>query len=130
MNKNILKSIGAVLAGFVLVVILSIATDLILVNTGIMQQPFHLNSSMFIVFVVLYRCSYSIIGTYLTARLAPNKPILHAMIGGVIGLILSIVGAITMWDQPPHWYAIALIITALPCAWLGGKIFITSKKAY
>ncbi|WP_158638313.1 hypothetical protein [Panacibacter ginsenosidivorans] len=44
----------------------------------------------------------------------------HAMIGGFIGFVLSIVGAIVILDKAPHWYAISLIILALPSAWLGG----------
>jgi hypothetical protein len=128
MNKNILKSIGSILAGFVLVVIISIVTDLTLVKTGIMKQPFDLNSSLFIIFVIFYRSLYGTIGSILTARLAPNRPMRHSMIGGLIGFVISINGAIVKWDTPPHWYAISLIITALPCAWLGGQIFLSKTK--
>ena len=128
MNKNILKSIGAVLAGFLFVVILSIVTDMILIKTGLMRQPFDLNPSWLIVLVIMYRSLYAIMGSYLTARLAPGKPMRLVMIGGVIGFAISIIGSIAMWDKPPHWYGIALIITTLPCAWLGGKIFLSSKK--
>jgi hypothetical protein len=124
MKKNLVKSIRAILAGFIFVVVVSVATDIVLTKTGLMKQPFHLNPAGFISFVVLYRCLYGIAGSFLTARLAPNKPMPHAMIGGTIGFILAISGAIVMWDTPPHWYPVALIITTLPCAWLGGKIFI------
>jgi len=44
MNRTTLKSIWAVLAGFILVIILSILTDVLLIKTGIMKQPFVLNS--------------------------------------------------------------------------------------
>lgn len=128
MKKQTLKSIGAVLAGFVLVVILSIVSDLLFVKTEIMKQPFNLNSTFFIVFVVFYRSLFSTIGSFLTAKLAPSNPMKHAMIGGFIGLVLSIIGAITMWDTPPRWYAIALVITALPSAWLGGKLFLIKNS--
>lgn len=129
MNKSILKSIGAILAGFVFVVIVSIITDLFLIKTNLMKQPFDLNSNWFIVFVIFYRSLFSTTGSYITARLAPDKPMQHAIIGGVIGLALSIIGVIIMWDQPPHWYGISLIILALPCAWLGGKIFVAKNNS-
>jgi hypothetical protein len=122
MNKTILKSIGAILAGFVFVVIISVLTDMILQKTNTMKQPFDLNPSWFIAFVIFYRTLYGTIGSYITATLAPNRPMRHAMIGGIIGFVLSILGAIAMWDKPPHWYAISLIILALPSAWLGGKL--------
>ena len=128
MNKNTLKSIGAILSGFLLMVITSIMTDLTFVKTGLMKQPFELNSSWFIIFVIFYRSLYATIGSFLTTRLAPNRPMLHSMIGGSIGFALSIIGAIAMWETPPHWYSISLIITALPCAWLGGQLFLTKAK--
>ena len=128
MNKTVLKSIGAILAGFVLVIIISILTDLVLVKTGLMKQPFDLNSSWFIVFVIFYRNLYGTIGSYLTARLAPNRPMRHSIVGGLIGLVVSIIGAIASWNTPPHWYPISLIVTTLPCAWLGGKIYLSKTK--
>lgn len=127
MKHNLLKSIWAVFAGFLLVVILSIATDILLTKTDVMKHPFDLNSTILIACVVVYRCLYGIAGAFLTARLAPGRPMKHAMTGGAIGLVIATVGTIAMWDQPPHWYPIALILTTLPCAWLGGWAFIRSQ---
>ena len=89
MNKQILKVIWAVVAGFLFVVIISIATDMILSKTGLMKQPFYENASGLILCVTMYRFIYQVVGSYLTARLAPDKPMRHAMIGGFIGLALS-----------------------------------------
>jgi hypothetical protein len=51
---------------------------------------------------------------------------LHALAGGAVGLALSMVGAGVTWnrgpDFGPHWYPLALVATALPCAWVGGKL--------
>lgn len=127
MKRNLLKSTWAVLAGFIFVVVVSIVTDIILTKTGLMKQPFHLNTTSFIAFVVLYRCLYGITGSYLTAKLAPGKPMKHAIIGGIVGLIIATIGTIAMWDKSPHWYPLALMITALPCAWLGAKLFVKNK---
>ncbi len=124
MKNTIWKSIGALLAGFVLVVVISIATDVLLERGGIMKLPFHLNTNGFIIVVILYRTVYGILGSFVTARLAPNRPLLHAMIGGFIGLALSITGAIVMREEGPAYYPIALIILALPTAWVGGKLAI------
>lgn len=128
MNNIILKSVGAVLAGFAVVVILSTVTDVILEKTNVMKQPFDKNPSWFILFVILYRCLFGIIGSWLTAKLAPRNPMRLAMIGGMIGFIISIVGVIVMWDTPPRWYGISLVLTALPCAWLGAKIYLNKTK--
>jgi|KBSMisStaDraftv2_1062788.scaffolds.fasta_scaffold1442552_2 hypothetical protein len=122
MKNNLLKSIWAIVAGFLFVVVLSIVTDILLEKTGVMKMPFDYNASWFIILVIIYRNIYGVVGSYITAALAPAKPMRHAMIGGFIGFSLSIIGAIIMWDKPPHWYAISLIILALPSAWLGGKL--------
>lgn len=127
MKRNLLKSIWAIFAGFIFVVVVSIVTDIVLTNIGLMKQPFHLNTTSFIAFVVLYRCLYGTTGSYLTAKLAPNRPMKHAIIGGIVGLIIATIGTIAMWDKSPHWYPIALIITALPCAWLGANLFVKRK---
>jgi hypothetical protein len=121
---NLLKSIGALLAGFVLVVIITLPTDYLLESSGIMKQPFDHNPTLFIWFVVLYRSVYGVMGSYVTAWLAPHHPMRHAMIGGFIGLALSITGAIVMREVGPQWYPIALIVLALPTSWIGGKLFL------
>jgi hypothetical protein len=120
--NNIFKSIGAVLAGLVAIFVLSHVTDFALEKPGIMKLPFSDNPTWFILGVTFYRLVYSVIGCYIAALLAPSNPMRHALILGVIGVILSSLGAIAMWEQGPGWYAISLIIFALPCAWLGGKL--------
>jgi len=125
MKKETLKSIGAVVAGFFALVILSIIMDSILEKAGIMKtDPFVENPAWLIAIIILYRTVFNTLGCYLTARLAPNKPMKHAIVLGVIGVVLTIVGLIAMWDIPPRWYPISLIILTLPSAWFGGKMAI------
>jgi hypothetical protein len=80
-----------------------------------------------------YRIVYGIAGSYVTARLAPDRPMQHALLGGFIGLALSIVGAAVTWNGGPafgpHWYPLALVVTALPTAWAGGKLHIMRATA-
>lgn len=129
MKKETLKSIGAVIAGFAVLVILSIITDSVLQKTGIMKtEPFAENPVWLIAIIVAYRTIFNTLGCYLTARLSPNKPMKHAIILGIIGVVLTIVGLIVMWDIPPRWYPITLIVLTLPAAWLGGKIFLLKTK--
>lgn len=65
--------------------------------------------------------------SYITARLAPDRPMQHALAGGFLGMVLAAVGAAVTWNKGPefgpHWYPIALIVLALPCAWLGGTFY-------
>ena len=71
---------------------------------------------------LVYRCTYAVFGCCLAAQLAPRNPMRHALVLGVIGLLLSTAGAIAAipMDLGPAWYPVALALTALPCAWLAG----------
>jgi hypothetical protein len=73
-----------------------------------------------------YRLVYDTLGSYITARLAPHAPMRHALIGGVLGLVLCAAGAIATipMDLGPAWYPILLTLSALPTAWLGGLLFL------
>lgn len=125
MKKETLKSIGAVIAGLAALVILSMTTDSILERTGVMKtEPFDENPVWLIAIIIAYRTVFNTLGCYLAARLAPGKPMKHAIILGIICFVLTIAGAIAMWHLPPHWYPISLAILTLPAAWLGGKMAI------
>jgi hypothetical protein len=128
MKKSILKSTLAILAGFALGAVLSLGTDFLLNSLGIMSmQNFKQNSTLIVALVVVYRFIFNVMGCYLTAKLAPNKPMKHVIIIGIIGTILGILGSVAMWDQAVPWYNIAIIVISLPSAWIGGKLFLSNK---
>jgi hypothetical protein len=118
------RSIGALLAGFVVVVALSIGADIALRAIGIFPPLGQWMSNPLFLLATVYRAVFGVVGSYITARLAPNRPLQHALVGGLIGLALSIVGAVATWnrgpDFGPHWYAVALAVLAMPQSWLGG----------
>ena len=124
--RRILRSIGAVFAGFLAVVVLSIGTDMALHATGVFPPWSQRMSDALFLLATAYRTLYAVAGSYITARLAPHRPMKHALVGGVVGLVLSTVGAVATWDRGPdfgpHWYPLALIATAMPCAWAGGRL--------
>jgi hypothetical protein len=124
--RRIGRSIGALFAGFLTVVILSIGTDLALRAAGsfpLLGQP--MSDTLFLM-ALTYRTIYGVVGSYMVARLAPYRPMYHALLSGVVGLVLSIVGVVTTWSKGPEfgpkWYPLALVVTAIPCAWAGGKL--------
>ena len=122
-----LKSVGAVLAGLVVNVILSLGTDMLMhLVAGFPSLGQKYNDQQLMV-ATAYRAIYGVVSSYVTARLAPDRPLQHALAGGVLGLILGTIGAVEAWNQVekfgPHWYPVALIVLALPCAWLGGILY-------
>lgn len=117
------RSIAAVVAGLIVIFVLSLGTDQILHVLAVYPpwgQPMYdpgLN-----LLALAYRSVYAVLGCYLAARLAPYAPMRHALALGVVGVVLSSIGAyaaITMADLGPTWYPIALVVSSIPCAWLG-----------
>ena len=124
--RRMLRSIGAVFAGFLIVVVLSLGTDMALHATGVFPPWGQPMSDALFLLATVYRTLYAVLGSYVTARLAPHAPMKHALAGGVVGLVLSTVGAVATWERGPefgpHWYPLALVATAIPCAWAGGRL--------
>lgn len=88
-----LRSVGAVLAGLLVIVIASTAVDLVLHATGVYPPWGQPMSDALFALATAYRIVISIFGCWLAARLAPNRP----------------------------WYPLVLVAVAMPCPWLGGR---------
>ena len=121
-----LRSVGAIFAGLVFIFVVSLGTDVLFHATGVFPPWFQPMATSLWVFALAYRSLYGVIGCYIAGRLAPNRPMKHAMLLGVIGVVLSIIGVAANWNKGPEfgprWYAILLIFSALPCAWIGGLL--------
>ena len=82
-----------------------------------------------VITATVYRAVFSVIACYIVAALAPRRPMLHAMILGGIRVVLSTIGAVVgiHYDLSPAWYPTVLILISLPCAWLGGKLYVRNN---
>ena len=124
-RRTIWRSIGAVGAGFLTVVVLSLATDIVLHALKV-YPPWEqgLHDPALNVLALSYRIVYTVLGGWLTARLAPNLPMRHVWIYGFIGLAMGTIGVVVTlpMNLGPAWYPILIAVTALPCAWLGGLL--------
>ena len=118
-----LRSVGAVAAGLVSIFAVTTAVDALLHATGVFP-PLSAPPMSHTLFALAfgYRFVIDVAGCWLTARLAPRRPLRHALVLGGIGLLLSIAGAVAMWDASRAWYPIALAASSLPCGWLGGRL--------
>ncbi len=125
-SHSTLRRLGAVLAGVLAIFVLSLGTDVALHAAGVFPpwgQP--MGDALFLL-ATAYRIVFGVAGSWLTARLAPDRPMLHALVLGAVGLVLGTAGAAATWNRGPElgpkWYPLAIIATALPCAWVGGRI--------
>ena len=125
MGQEQWKSIRAVVAGLLFIIIVTTLVDVVLHAAGVyppMTQPI---SDGLAVLATVYRVVISIAGAWITARLAPQNPMKHALILGVVGVVLGLVGVVATWDLElgPRWYPIALVVLAIPQCWVGGKLY-------
>lgn len=125
-QPNTFRSILSILVAFVSVVVLSFGTDELLHLFAGFPPLGHVYTDRQFMWATLYRTIYGVIGSYITAALAPWKPMKHSLIGGAIGFGLSglgLVGAVIAGPKMgPLWYPLALLIGVMPTAWLGAKI--------
>jgi len=119
------KSIWAVVAGVLVIIVVTTLVDIVLHATRVfppMDQP--INDALALL-ATSYRIVIGVGGAWLTARLAPDKPMKHAMILGFVGVVLGLVGVVATWNKGlgPRWYPISLAVLAIPQCWAGGRIY-------
>lgn len=132
-SRRVLRRIGAVLAGLLVVVILDTGIDVLLHATGIYPPWFQPMGTALWLLAIGYRSIDGILGGYTAARLAPDRPIQHVLVLGLIGMVMSIAGLVGTWNRGPEfgpkWYPLVLVAIALPCAWLGGALRVRQFRA-
>jgi len=123
--RRLWRSIGAIFLGFVAVVVLSVGTDQIMHALKVFPpwgEP--MRDTGLNLLALSYRIIYTVVGGYVAARFAPNFPMRHAIILGLVGLIPGLAGVVAAsgMDLGPRWFPIAIALTGPPCCWLGGVL--------
>ncbi|HET9425627.1 MAG TPA: hypothetical protein VFO55_09665 [Gemmatimonadaceae bacterium] len=119
-----MRSVWAILAGFILIGVLGFGTDAIMKA----MSPWAFNesggtSNIWILIVqMLYSAVYGVVGCYVAARLAPSHPMRHALILGLIGLLAGGYANFLLWGHVPAWFPIINVLLIMPLAWLGGRL--------
>lgn len=116
---------GAVLLAFVVNALLSVLTDFLLESTGVLPDPEKgLFETRAILLVLCYRAIYTVWAGFIVARFAPSRPMLHAMILGVIGVAVTLLAASDpeFAQKSELWFVYTLAAVIIPCLWLGVKI--------
>lgn len=116
------RSIFAIVLGFVVIGALAVGTDMVLRSSqpGVFDANGRVDSATWLMVMQAYVFVYAVFGCWLAARLAPNRPMRHAMILGLLGLAFNVVGSIAKWDTAPVWYHVLALALVLPAAWVGG----------
>lgn len=130
--RNAMKSIGAVLAGFILIALLGFVADTALQSIGVLPVTGTVRfSDMHALLALSYHLAFVLVGSYVAARLAPSHSIAHSISLGALGVVFSALGliAIIAGDLAPAWYGWSLVLLSLPMCWLGGRLFIARSQA-
>jgi hypothetical protein len=125
-----MRSAFAILAGILVVVAATTAVDVVLHWAHVyptMGVPLDHWQSLI---ATSYRAVIGVAGGWFTAKLAPARPMTHAIGLGIVGTFLGIAGLVVTWNMglSPRWYPIALAALALPQSWLGGRLY-ESKRS-
>ena len=94
------RGIGAIVAGFATVFILSLGTDIALHAAGVYPPWGQTMSNPLFALATAYRIVYTVLGGYVTARLAPESPMRHVLILGFIGFLAALAGLLGTWNRP------------------------------
>lgn len=125
------RSILAVVAGFVVIGILAYGTGVALAGTwpGSHDADGYPATNAARLVQLAYVGVFATFGCWLAGRMAPNGPMKHALAVGVLGLILNVTSALAVWDRHPAWYLVIGILTTMLWAWLGGRLAETRAAA-
>lgn len=119
------RSVGAVAGGFLVTAVASTAADAIMHAAGVFpRSPQNMTALLFLL-ASGYRALFTVAGGFVTARLAPDRPMRHVWTLAWIGLAAGLAGVIAYFAiggarLGPAWYPISIAIQAIPCVWFGG----------
>ena len=112
-----LRSIGSVAAGYL---IFGGSAFLLFQLSGV--DPHGPAPLRFKIASIVWGCVFALVAGWLTARIAPSRPVLHA---GVLAGIIALMSAsfLILPDRTdPYWTNVAALLLMAPSAWLGGLL--------
>jgi hypothetical protein len=119
-----LRSVTAIVAGFLFIGALSVGATTLLRRAlpAAFDAAGRVESTPVLLLMLAYVGVFAISGCYLAARLAPDRPMRHALVLGALGLAFNIAGSAAAWQTAPAWYHVTAIALVMPFAWTGGRL--------
>jgi hypothetical protein len=117
------RSILAVVAGFIVTGALIVGTTagVTAAFPGAFDARGVPTSMGMLLFMHLYVAVYATFGCWLAARLAPSRPMLHAMIVGALGIAVNAANP-AIWDMYPWWSNVISLAGPILFARIAGTI--------
>jgi hypothetical protein len=118
------KSVWPVIAGFLTLIVLSFGAELIL--RGLLPKEFgpseRTMGTLASAVTIFYASAFGVLSSYLTATLAPSRPVQHALTLGGIVFLFVVGGLVGSWHRAPAWFNIGFLAMVVISAWWGGVI--------
>ena len=115
------RSAVAVVAGYVLIVALVMAFDVIHGTlVGVPEK-----GQVPLEYMIINLASGAVagvIGAYMTAMIAGRAPTQHALALGIFSLVVGIATSVKYWGDQPVWYQATLLGMVVPLAFVGGRL--------
>lgn len=118
-----LRSILAVLAGWLTTGVLVVCFDLVL--RKVLPDDYRdgqIPPDWVTAMVLATSALFSIPAGWVTAKMARTDPSRHVVYLVLWGLLMGIVSAVMAWNQIQWWYHIGLILLWVPMVFLGGRL--------
>jgi hypothetical protein len=126
------RSVVAVTGGFLVTAVTSTAADAVMHAAGVFPGSPQFMSARLFTLASAYRALFTVLGGFVTARLAPARPMFHVWILAWIGLGAGFAGVtyyyLSQAQLGPAWYPISIAVEAIPCVWLGGRIATSDRN--
>lgn len=119
------RSIGAVLAGYASIGVLVVLTDLAVaaVRPGEYLSLSAQTPPVYYFVVSLFTAPlYSVFGGWLCGRISKARLWNHILALAIFGEVMGVVSTVMFWGKQPLWYALALLLLYPPAVYLGGYL--------
>ena len=118
------RSILAVLSGLVVMDVLAILSDAAFARISPAAfQPGHAGApAPMLVAMLAANAVFMVIGGWVAGRLARRRAAVHALVLGVLQLVMTIFSMVSRPHDAVLWFYIALAVLVVPAVWLGGAL--------
>ena len=109
--------------GFLLTIVLALGTDFALL-TLFHREPINDfdRESLLLILLLITTNASAAVGGYTAGLVAGRRPLAHALVLGVLGLLASFPLALAQWRNEPVWYHVAALALIVPVTAVGGWV--------
>lgn len=119
-----MRSLIAVAAGFFVLATLSLGADALVraLWPTVFDASGATSNPAALVIALVYSSSLAVLGAYVAATVAAAHRMRHALVLGLIALLVNAVVAVQARSSAPPWYHLWALALVLPAAWIGGRL--------